>query len=179
MISSEFTFTPRCHSPTPLSAQSIAREPSLRMSLSFDKHNQKICEALQENYNHGMRLDIYADTTDIWQDNSLTNIVSDPKYVKETTGLVFNILSYLSWKDRDVVNKLSDNKLQQDIDKAKTKRQKNNIINHALKRGIRKINFCGYQTQYSATSFTGASRFSLEERALRNQPCGLIRSKQN
>lgn len=104
--------------------------------------------------------------------NNPLNVCNRPELLDTVTRVVFNALCYLNWKDRDVEERYSDPKIQNQIASASRKKQEKLRVK-AAQLGYRKLWFCGYNSARAEHSHTGGPVSTHWRRGhWRNQPFG-------
>ncbi len=169
----EFTVKRKDGKIASLTGAELLKKPYLRAMFNFDTHRDTVSDVIDRQYrenwyghdhynfdywdnmviadgdpdyiiNHGTCTDgtPYRSFKRI---NTHLNTTNRTEYLAEITSLVFNALCYLDWKDRDVVSRYSDPKLQTELDQAPTKKQER-IRHKARQLGYRQLWYCGYST---------------------------------
>lgn len=141
-----FTFSPRGDLIRPLLGQEILSEPILKCYYDFGTHNTTVGEAIEDGFRDGFP----TETADefVEHKNTYLNVINKPEYLGAVTRLVFNLLAYLNWNDRDVVYRHPNKKLQIKIDKAITEKQRKKAISKAESAGFKMVYLCGHETLY-------------------------------
>lgn len=152
----------------------IYNEPFLKAEYIFPTHESTVSEAIEETYKNGFSKDTYMENSR--SEESILNVINHPEYLNDVSKLVFNLLCYLSWKDRDVIIRYPNKKLQDKIDSSKTKKEYQRNISKAESQGYRKIHFCGFQTKYPYEIINGSKGIIIKPHwrrgHWRNQACG-------
>lgn len=141
-----FTFRIKGKSVEELLPSEICNEPFLKAEYIFATYKSTVGEAIEQAYKHGSSKDTYIENSR--SEESILNVINHPEYLNNVSKLVFNLLCYLSWKDRDVIIRYPNKKLQDKIDNSKTGKERQRNISKAESQGYRKIHFCGFQTKY-------------------------------
>lgn len=142
----DFTFARKNGDSRALSGQEILAEPVLKCVLCFATHNTTVGEAVEYGFREGLPTETFDQSVE--HKNSYLNVINRPDFLNPVVRLVFNLLAYLNWKDRDVVYCYPNGKFQAKIEKSITEKQRIRATSKAESAGFKKIYFCGYQTPY-------------------------------
>lgn len=167
-----FTFINRAEQIRQYTSAEILNEPVFHMLLQFDTHKSTVKGAIEATKNSTVPMDTFDDS--VVHKNSLLNITNHPEIFDQSINLVFNLLAYLNWKDKDIIYRYPNTKLQDKIDSSKTEKQRKRNISKTESMGYRKIHFVGYQTKYPNERETSNSMKHSHWRRghWRNQACG-------
>lgn len=146
MLCIYFTFSPKNELIRPLLGQEILSEPVLKCFFDFRTHKTTVGEAIEYGFREGLPTETANEFVE--HKNSYLNVINKPEYLNSVTRLVFNVLAYLNWKDRDVVYRYPNEKLQVKIDKAITEKQRKRAVSKAESAGFKKVYLCGHQALY-------------------------------
>jgi hypothetical protein len=148
MLFVDFTFRSKTRRAGSWTNEYIAREPILRADYTFPNHRSSVRDAVAESKASGLPLETFYE--DAEHPNDLRNVVSSPEYLDEVTRLVFNIVCYLNWPERDEAQRLNTTKGQARVNRAHSKRKRKKVVSKALQEGFRLIHFCGYNEEQSS-----------------------------
>ncbi|MBP2229687.1 hypothetical protein J2847_002986 [Azospirillum agricola] len=152
----DFTFKPRGRGPAPLSTAELLDMPWLRFALSFPSHRNTVSEAIEYERRHGLPIDTYYEE-DSYGEDDLRHVISRPEHIDDVVRLVFNVMCYLNWPDRDQERRLNDAHAHARVARASTRKGRAAAEAHALKDGARWIEFCGYRAERSAQPGAGGA----------------------
>lgn len=153
-IEVEFTFRPRGRGPAPLSTAELLDMPWLRFALSFLSHRNTVAEAVEYERRHGIPIDTYYEK-DRYGEDDLRHVISHPEYLDDVVRLVFNVMCYLNWPDRDQERRLNDAHAHARVARAPTRKGRDVAEARALKDGARWIEFCGYRAEQTVRPAAG------------------------
>ena len=169
----EFTVIRKDGKIAPLTGAELLKKPYLRATFDFKTHRDTVSIVIDRQYQqHWYGHDHY--NMDRWDNLEITdndpsyiiehstyqdgsprrefkriethlNTTNRPEYLAVITSLVFNALCYLDWRDRDVVKRYSDPKLQAELDRSPKKKQER-VQHKAQQLGYRKLWFCGFSS---------------------------------
>lgn len=145
MVCVDFTFRRRDHAPAPLSLAELFHQPTLRANYDFLSHRDTVADGIERNRLRGLPMETFRE--DVEHPNDLRNAISDPSVLDEVTRLVFNLVCYLNYPERDQERRLNDPRAQDRLAKAKGKARKVAEA-RAHQDGCRWIEFCGYRTPF-------------------------------
>jgi hypothetical protein len=149
MFCVDFTFRRRDHAPSPLTLTDLFGQPTLRANYDFDSHRNTVADGIERNRRRCLPMETFRGE-DIRSDD-LRNVISDPSMLDEVTRLVFNLICYLNYPERDQERRLNDSRAQERIEKAKGKVRKAAEAK-AHQDGCRWIEFCGYHTSFERSA---------------------------
>lgn len=154
MFSVDFTFCRRDHSPVPLAFTDLLEQPTLRASYDFVSHRDKVADGIERGRRSALPMETFRE--DVRHPDDLRNVISDPTVLEEVTRLVFNLVCYLNYPERDQEKRLNDPRAHEKVRRAKGKTRK---IAEARARqdGCRWINFCGYRTSFDRRAMLGGT----------------------
>lgn len=154
MVTAEFTFRRRDHAPAPLSLAELFSQPTLRANYDFVSHRDTVADGIERNRRRGLPMETFRE--DVEHPNDLRNAISDPSVIDEVTRLVFNLLCYLNYPERDQEKRLNDSRAQEKVERARGKARKVAEAK-AHQDGCRWIEFCGYRTAFEQSAVTGGN----------------------
>lgn len=153
MFGVDFTFRRRDHLPVPLSLTELLSLPTLRAYYDFVSHRDRVANAIERGRRSAIPLDTFRE--DEGQPDDLHNVISNPAVLPDVTRLVFNLICYLNYPERDQVRRLNDPRAHEKVTRAKGKARKRAEA-HADQNGCRWITFCGYRTSFDRQGPSGA-----------------------
>jgi len=169
-----FTFRIKGKPVEELSPSKICSEPFLKAEYIFNTHRSTVSEAINQAFKRGFSKDTYLDNNR--SEENILNVINQPRYLDDVSRLIFNLLCYLSWKDRDIVIRYPNQKLQDKIDNSRTKKERLRNISKTESQGYRKIHFCGFQTKYPRETLSDSTDITIKPHwrrgHWRNQACG-------
>ena len=128
--------------------------PWLRFALSFPSHRNTVAEAVEYERRRGMPIDTYYEE-DRYDEDDLRHVISHPEYLDDVVRLVFNVMCYLNWPDRDQERRLNDAHAHARVARAPTRKGRDVAEARALKDGARWIEFCGYRAEQTVHPAAG------------------------
>ncbi|MEX0693900.1 MAG: hypothetical protein WD075_05615 [Rhodospirillales bacterium] len=173
MLFVDFTFRSKSKRVGPWNNEYIASEPILRADYTFPNHRSTVKDAIAETRANGLPLETFFEGED--RPNDLRNVVSSPIYLDDVTRLVFNIVCYLNWPERDELKRLNSARAQARIDRLPSQRKRRKEQSKAVKEGMRIIHFCGHRVEDSlCVPHTSETTVATHWRRghWRNQRCG-------
>ena len=154
MFSVDFTFRRRDHAPVPLSFVDLLEQPTLRASYDFVSHRNTVADGIERGRRSAIPMNTFREEDG--HPDDLRNVISDPTVLEEVTRLVFNLVCYLNYPERDQEKRLNDPRVHEKVRRAKGKPRKMAEA-RARQDGCRWINFCGYQTSFGRRTMLGGT----------------------
>ncbi|MBB4015043.1 hypothetical protein GGR16_000049 [Chelatococcus caeni] len=154
MFTVDFTFRRRDHAPVSLSLTDLLEQPTLRAHYDFVSHRNTVTDGIERGRRSGIPMDTFRE--DDGHPDDLRNVISDPTVLEQVTRLVFNLVCYLNYPERDQEKRLSDPRIHEKVRRAKGKARKMAEA-RAHQDGCRWINFCGYRTSFEKRTTLGGT----------------------
>jgi hypothetical protein len=154
MFTVDFTFSRRDHAPSPLSFAELLNQPTLRASYDFVSHRNAVADGIECGRRSAGPMATFREG--VSHPDDLRNVISDPAVLDEVTRLVFNLVCYLNYPDRDQEKRLNDPRADERVRRGRGKARKMAEA-RARQDGCRWIEFCGYRTSFEKRKIQGGT----------------------
>lgn len=122
MFTVDFTFLRRDHAPASLTLTDLLGQPTLRAHYDFVSHRNTVADGIERGRRSAIPMDTFREEDG--HPDDLRNVISDPTDLEEVTRLVFNLVCYLNYPERDQEKRLSDPRVHEKVRRAKGKARK-------------------------------------------------------